>query len=345
MIIQIILSSVVGAVLFYFVYLLSLIKGFDWNSYETELAVALTVIAIGVLYWGFKPLLQRAGLKISEYDEKLEQRLVVKEDPYDQKAHLNTLNKIYQKLSVTRLSEQEDHTMVLEAIVNYADWKLSHGISKYMIVPYQTTELHWISVSGLEPDLARALSHLEQNIKHKNLLDLYRDLENQIIQYNKNIPTFVEYLESKIRQNMKEKTSYQEYFKENQDRGYHLDNIRKTVMLGLYLQLAQPESLSRFIDLELKTIRNVHVWFEDLDGGYSLLQVERDDEKPDIKQIQDLLFSMIKDEEILEKCRPHHGSYVKMIQANRGFCKHMGSLVDDIEQHGYAVQGKCDLGY
>ena len=45
----------------------SLAQGFDYGLYVTEIAVALTVILISVLFWTFKPYLEKAGINISDY--------------------------------------------------------------------------------------------------------------------------------------------------------------------------------------------------------------------------------------------------------------------------------------
>ena len=270
---------------------------------------------------------------------------IVREDPYNVKTHLQTLNSLYQKLSVIRLAEQPNYSYNIETIENYDDWKMNRGLSN-ALGSYVKNELYWIHAKDFEPNLKRALTHLEQHDNHKNIVELWNKLQTQVNEYNKSIPKLVKFLENHIRTIMKEKTNYREYPKEDQDRGYRLDNIQKTLMIGFYLQLAQPESVNSFLSIELKPIENLHVWYDDFEGGYPLITVKKEDEKPDINQIQNLLLSIIKDENVLKECKPHHDLYVKIIKhTSKEFQNAMRNLVEDIENHGYVVEGKCDLGY
>lgn len=45
-------------------------KGFDWQLYVTEIAVVLTGILISVLFWTFKPDLEKFGITVTERDKK-----------------------------------------------------------------------------------------------------------------------------------------------------------------------------------------------------------------------------------------------------------------------------------
>lgn len=64
-------------------------KGFEKEVYVTEVAVALTVMAIGVLYWTYKPDLERLSSSISGYDNRREE---IKENEEQAKEHRITLN-------------------------------------------------------------------------------------------------------------------------------------------------------------------------------------------------------------------------------------------------------------
>ena len=69
----------------------SLAQGFDYGLYVTEIAVALTVILISVLFWTFKPYLEKAGINISDYDKQVDEKLDEKKR-HEAKEHRKTIN-------------------------------------------------------------------------------------------------------------------------------------------------------------------------------------------------------------------------------------------------------------
>ncbi len=84
-----ILSTIVIGVLIYIVYLLTLVPKFAWELYETEIAVALTVIAISVGYKGFSPYLRKLGYDISDLEKRREE---IKENEEQAEEHRIKLN-------------------------------------------------------------------------------------------------------------------------------------------------------------------------------------------------------------------------------------------------------------
>ena len=112
MIIQAILSVVVICALTYFIILLSAVEGFDKAVYETEVAVALTIMIIGVGFWGFKPIIQKAGVKLSDYEATWG-----KNDEHEfegKKKHTEDLKRVYDRLVSVMKKENDQHICVLE---------------------------------------------------------------------------------------------------------------------------------------------------------------------------------------------------------------------------------------
>ncbi len=58
----------------YLVYLAHLRKGFELDLYITEVAVALTVMVLGLAYWTFKPQIDKVTERVQEEEKKVEKR-------------------------------------------------------------------------------------------------------------------------------------------------------------------------------------------------------------------------------------------------------------------------------
>ncbi len=148
---QFTLASIVMGVILFSVYLLSLEKEFEWELYETEIAVALTVIAISVGFWGFKPVLQKAGVAITDFDERLEKR-----GNYDVKK-LN--NNIFRKL--TRAEFMHDW---------YGELTFRIPTDENAFAPKSSGAfLHWM----LESDNTRDYSPIKSVINDLNIGEKY----------------------------------------------------------------------------------------------------------------------------------------------------------------------------
>jgi hypothetical protein len=57
------------------IFQLSKTQGFEFTLYVTEIAVALSVITISVLYWTFKPDLEKFGIAVTERDKQYDRNL------------------------------------------------------------------------------------------------------------------------------------------------------------------------------------------------------------------------------------------------------------------------------
>ncbi|MGI0073946.1 MAG: hypothetical protein ACREA3_09055 [Nitrosotalea sp.] len=312
-------------------------------SFYTQLAVALLCFIPLIVIFAFQPEISKL-IKKSKDSEK-EKNIIVKQNPYDENAHLQTLNSVYQKLSEKRLWETGDQTFTIQVPSSYEEVKQNARLAE-MAGVYNTRHIQMTTLANLEPDLTRAITHLEQHSEYKNLVESWNKLQNQIKQYNENIPNFVKFLENHIRKIMAEKTNYNERNTDNPDRGYNLKDIRQVLMLLLYFHLSKPESLSGIFNLRLSKVYNVHVIFEVGDDAYYLIQMPREDPEPDYNQIRDLLLSIVKDETILKEYNSHHNRYIEMLSTDTEFKNNIKPLIDNIEKHGYVVVGKCnDLPY
>jgi hypothetical protein len=280
--------------------------------------------------------------KESESETK-DSPIYFREDPFDRKAHLETLNEIYKKLGTIFASENDDHAVELKVFKDYDEYQRSNFLSLSIGAP--ATTLEEISVQDLGKDLHRAITHLGQHQEYSDIVELWKEIQKLVEEYNKNMPNFMSFLENHIHTVIIQKTQFKEFHKEDSERGYHLDNIKKVLLYGLYIYKSQPESFKGFPHIQLKKIANVHAWYEDYDGGFSLIQVKQGDEVPDIEQIKEILVSIIKDKNVLSKYQSQHELYVKIIQECKNFSKKMKPLINDIEKNGFVIEGKCDLGY
>lgn len=321
---QVILSSIVIGILLYSVYLLTLVKGFEWEVYETEIAVALTVTAIGVGYWGFKPVLQKVGIKLEEYEQKIEHKVILKSDPNDEVAHLQNLNTVYQKLFQMRLWETSQNIWVMQALVELNGDQLMHAMNI--------------------PDLDRAMIHLKQNNRFENLVDLWDELGTYVSTYNKNIPSFIEFLENYIHKIMSEKTKHIE--QKNDEEGYHVNSMRRALMYLLPLQ-AEGLQITHSFHFRISKIYNFVIWFETqsffLDNGLFLVINGNAEKIRD--EIGKLLLEITMDKTVLDKYKSHYDLLQKMKSTGQKFKDNLEPLIHDIEKNGFTVKGECDLGY
>ncbi len=312
--------------------ILAIVIGFLVNWSFSELLSIQSVISyflmsgiIAVLIYGFKPRVEKFFKKYEKHlDEHSEESILIKTPTYDENAHLQNLNTVYQKLFQMRLLETSRNVWSMKALVELNGDQLMHAMNI--------------------PDLDRSLIHLGQNDRYKNLVDLWTDLGSCVSTYNKNIPSFVEFLENHIRKIMSEKTKHVE--KKNDEEGYSVNPMRQSLMYLLTLQSEDIPLLHSF-HLRISKVYNHIIWFEThhllVDGGLFTVVDGNPEEIRD--EIGKLLLEIAMDKTVLNKYKPHYDLLQKMKSAEKEFKSNLEPLIHDIENNGFTVKGKCDLGY
>lgn len=271
-------------------------------------------------------------------------QVLVGVDPYDKKEHYTTLNEIYKKLSKVSISENDDNTCNLVIPQNYDEYKKNESIVR--ATGQYITPTPRINTEKLGLDLQRANIHLEQNAEYKKIVEYWNQLERLVKKYNKNTSALVNFVEGQLHTIMKRETDFNEYHID-QERGYNIKNLRKVVLLALYINKKNKTDYFLQSPLRIEKIGNIHVWDQNINdyGDGSLIIVPREDKEPDVKKIQKLLDSFVKDQEIINKYQPDYELFEEIRNKCKEFSKKIQPLIDKIENHGYVVEGKCDLGY
>lgn len=260
--------------------------------------------------------------KKSKNENHSEKSILIKQNPYDEKAHLQNLNIVYQKLAEMRVWEMGDNTWARQVPVELGKDQLEY-------------------VDSL-PDLNRALQHLEKNESYKGIFDSWNDLELRVKKYNMKISKFVSFLDNYIRETMSKKTKYVELGEDQE--GYSVHTMRKAIMILLPLQL-EGILLTHTFDLKIVKVYNFQIQFEYETFADTLFLVTNGNPEEIRDEIGNLLLEFARDKTILEKYKPYDKMQSDMFLAENQFQQKIDPLVYDIKKNGVVVEGKCDLPY
>ncbi len=332
--------------------ILAITIGFLVNWNFSELLTLQTVIAyfliggiIGILIYGFKP---RAEKFFKKYEKPLLEgknpqepsELIIKQNPYDENIHLQNLNIVYRQLSYMRLWETGNKMFVIQVPKNIHNAEENDRLFETCGV-YNGSITQWTLLNELEPNLKRAIQHLKSNITENAIISSYHDLQTQIVQYNKKIPHFVDFIDNHILQVMSKKTKYEES-KNNQEYGYNVDQIRHTLFYLLTLQ-TEGKQLEYSFKLEKRHVVNSWITFVvPTSDEYTLIYFEKNDPDEVRDQIGNILFEIARDEIVLKEYKPYYQELQKMFDCRKKFREDIRPLIEKIEHHGYVVTGKCD---
>lgn len=204
------------------------------TDYFTQLAVGVTLMAIGMAYWSFKPEIDRIVAKIT-YEER------------ERKEHWTGLNnKIYKRLAKIVIRYDRHNTYGL-----YVPKDSEQDNPREQNIIYAIEDRTVLPVSKLpEPYYNWALKHLEHK-KYKSIIDSWKKSLKLLDDYNKKTKKFEDILHDKIREEMKQNFSnFTEYDTKTESEGvYYLRKITERVTY----QIGQAEEFS-----ELLVDRNTH---------------------------------------------------------------------------------------
>jgi hypothetical protein len=132
-----VVSIIVAVILFLLIVCLAFSGSIVWSDYFTGLAIALTTIILGVLYWGFKPQihgffkknekLERAEIKTEPKTETVRTETNISERKESRKSALLPDNTEITKLNVNEELLDEIYEQAYSQVIEtYHDAKLSH---------------------------------------------------------------------------------------------------------------------------------------------------------------------------------------------------------------------------
>ena len=249
--------------------------------------------------------------------------------------HLKKLNRIYRKLSTlshltVREFDESNHTISVKLIMREGGMR---GCILYEPITMELEELG--------KDLDRAITHLEQHKEYSDMVQSWVEINKLVSEYNFKIPELVSYIEEQVRIKMRN-TPFRQYHKDP-NYGYHLDNITTAILDNVY-DLGFKSEPFRDLNLRLLEMDKIYVQYSPvLQKGLYLIDAKKSDEKPDIKQIEELLIFIIKDRNVIEKSQPLNELLSKILYIIEDFPKKMEPLIKNIEKNNFVVEGKCDF--
>lgn len=247
------------------------------------------------------------------------QYMIKKESPNsDVNAHLQNLNVVYQKLDKMQLKEIDN------------EWV------RKIPVELEKDELEYIESLH---DLDRALKHLKQNKKYKNVFDAWNKLDFCIKEFNSHIPIFTNFLEEYIKKTMSEKTKYVESDYSNE--GYDLQALRKSVMILIDQHLEY--GLDKHL-IGLKIDEDV-IQFESDKFTIPVFLTNNIDPEKIKEDLSNLFLEFVHDKIVLEKYAPYDEMRSDMFVAENMFEQTIDPLIHDIKNNGLVLEGTCDLPY